>query len=35
MRAPDIDFEVIQEGNESPYDDDADVVQDDGADADA
>lgn len=31
----DIEFDVIEEGNESPYDDDADDAQDDGSDPDA
>ncbi len=30
-----IEFEVIQEGTDSPYDDDTDSPQDDGSDPDA
>jgi hypothetical protein len=30
-----VEFEVIEEGNDSPYDDAADAAQDDGADEDA
>jgi hypothetical protein len=30
-----IEFEVIEEGTESPYDDDTDQAQDDGSDLDA
>jgi hypothetical protein len=31
-RDHDVDFDVIEEGNESPYGDDADAAQDDGSD---
>ena len=30
-----VEFEVIEDGTESPYDDDADEAQDDGSDPDA
>jgi hypothetical protein len=30
-----VEFEVIEEGNDSPYDDESDAAQDDGADEDA
>jgi len=31
----DVEFDVIEEGTPSPYDDDADEAQDDGSDPDA
>jgi hypothetical protein len=30
-----VEFEVIEEGNDSPYDDESDAAQDNGADEDA
>ena len=30
-----IDFDIIEDGTDSPYDDDTDVAQDDGSDPDA
>jgi len=35
MDGPDDDFDVIEDGTESPYGDDPDTAQDDGVDPDA